>query len=152
MGRVTLLAWEENSRDWGQGHFLGNQGVGWLKVGKRAEGRQAGMLMPQESFSEMLTKSLPTPLLPPPVWEVPGTKKRVWSEIAASVPSTFDSISIPSFASNLRQIRQKNSKQQVLERGQKGQRGQKEKTWFQSWVGRRDRRGEVCVLGNQKGA
>lgn len=59
----------------------------------------------------------PPTIPPPPVWEVPGTKKRVWSEIAASVPSTFDSIPIPSFASNLRQIRQKNSKQQVLERG-----------------------------------
>lgn len=42
MGRVTLLAQEENGRDWGQGHFIGNQGVGWLKEGKRAEGHIRG--------------------------------------------------------------------------------------------------------------
>lgn len=62
----------------------------------------------------MPTKSSPSP----PVWEVSGTKKRAWSGITASVPSTFDSVSIPSFASNLRQIRQKDSKKpQILKRG-----------------------------------
>lgn len=80
MGRVTMLAQEENERDWGWGYFIGNQGVDWLKDRKRAEGHiwaksyKAGMLMSQESSSEIPTK-LPSCCVP--VWGVSGTEKRV---------------------------------------------------------------------------
>lgn len=63
MGKFTLLAQEEDGRDWGLGHFTGNQVVGKLEGRKRAEGHvwakscKVGVLMQEESFSEVPTKS-----------------------------------------------------------------------------------------------
>lgn len=101
-------------------YLVGNQEVGWLKDGKRAERHictkscKVGMLMPQESVSETPAKLLAAALQH---GKSLGQRRGSWSEIAASVPITLHSISIPSFASRLRQIRQKNSKQpQVLKR------------------------------------
>ena len=64
MGKVTLLALEENGKVWGLGRFIGNHRVGRLQGRKRAEGciwaksYKAGELKQGESFPEMPTQPL----------------------------------------------------------------------------------------------
>lgn len=63
MSKSTLLAQEEDERAWGLGHFTKNQVVWRLEGRKRAEGHvwakscKTGVLMQEESFSEVPTKS-----------------------------------------------------------------------------------------------
>lgn len=74
MGKVTLLALEENGNVWGLGHFVGNHG------GREATGKEKGRgahlgqelqgrgVKQEESFSEMPTQ--------PPGLRSPETEKR----------------------------------------------------------------------------